>query len=521
MLEDGPPGIGFTLSEDQQASYLLGDTQVTRNHQLLKESGVPAENLIFYRLNGRHSTLECRKEEEIFFSFSSIGAHDRDNDLSVVVSEKGITLLSNYTYLVEQEEESEEKEINEIEKKLHPNFKRTYLFQDYPYLSDLAGILNQDAAIGLIDVIAKEHVHGKTSDWFVNEGEYRLSGGTSSSSMCLPYGELPDGYEALYWPYFEKYILGEDYDGDSYTNITSIACEVVHFSDIQLDKQPELALFAGKIAEQKTKQQDILCTALFQASPVPKKFEIGENEYFVDDNHYYDSELAEVVEYLPYTNRDAYVQKLATLYSEEEKEPSFWQNIQVVIGEDQKSDGKLIAGSIYHALNYLSFPFYLSLSNQELIGFTSIKEELPKSLIATLNSKGYICIVPSIRKNTVCSYVQNMAYKRGALLENFNNQRLISYLSKDIKELLDGFVGNTVQHFSNTDIKALISQYLNQFLENEAIAGYTVALPIEAQTEEGSFIEISLSLYNEVREVKSQLSISKEGWEADLWNLTA
>lgn len=514
MMEDGPPGVGFSLPDTKISTYSFGDNEMTRSYNYLVQQGIPSDKIVFYRLNGIQSSLSLSLNDKEFFKFSSIGANDRDNGITITVSSVGITLLSHYDYLDEKEN------LNQIEEKMNPNFKRTYLFSEYPYLSDLSGIINQDAALGLIDLVSKETIQGKCTDWFTQTGEFPLSGGNAEANMCTLFEELPEGYETLYWPYFEEHVLGKDYDGDSYTNLASIESELLYFADIQIDKMKEVAMLAGKLAEQKTAQQDILCTVLLHASPVPGKFEIAENEYFVDTTHYYSAEAQQIIDYVPYINRDAYVEVLANLFTEDEREPGYWQNIQIVVGEDRIDEETLLPGILYHASVYLTQPFHSSLSNQQLSDFNALNVEFPKSLVARLQSKGYICIVPSIRKNAVCAYVQNMAYKRGFLLENFNNQRLLSYLSKDLKALLETSVGRPKSFFIERPFVAEINRYLAQFLTSDTIAGYTVKIPEEYQTEYGAFIEISISLYNEVKEIKSQLSVSKEGWEVDLWNLS-
>lgn len=514
MLEDGPPGVGFSLPATKNAISSLGNNEMAQSHTYLIEQGIASENIILYRLNGIQSKLTLTLAEKEFFQFESIGANKRDNGMTVTVSALGVTVMSQYDYL------DEEGIVNQVEEKMNPNFKRTYLFSEYPYLSDLSGIINQDAALGLIDLVAKESVHGKCTDWFTKIGVFPLSEGNSESNMCTVFENLPEGYEELYWPYFEKHVLGEDYDGDSYTNLAAIEAEIIHFTDIQFDKMREVVFFTGKLAEQKTANQDILCSALLHASPVPKKFEIPANDYFVDDTHYFSSQEQGIVDYVPFLERDAYIEMLENLFTNDEREPTYWQNVQLLIGEDRSNEENLIPGSLYHAAIYLNRPFYLSLSNQELTGFNELNVELPKSLIARIQEKGYTCIVPSIRKNMVCAYVQNMAYKKGLLLENFNNQRLLSYLTKDIKVLLEEFIGRPKSYFSSSTVVLIIEEYLSQFVASDTIASYSVRLPEGYQTEDGAFIEISLSLYNEVKQLSSQLSVSKEGWEVDLWNLT-
>ena len=197
------------------------------------------------------------------------------------------------------------------------------------------------------------------------------------------------------------------------------------------------------------------------------------------------------------------------------------QYLHVVVGEERVSDGSIRAGSLHYLLLSIKSAFSATLSNKSLIYFSQLNTTLSKSLIANLQANGYICIVPSIRKKFVCAYVQNIAEKNGFLLENFNNQRLIGVISCDVKEILEKYIGGTKNSFQSSTVVKVLQEYLSQYVTSGTIASYEVGLSEDHQVQSRGLIQMRLALYNEIKEVKSNIQVSTEGWEIDLWNLTA
>ena len=480
MMEDGPVGQGFTLPSGKNALYALGDNEISRSYQFLVTSGIPTEDIILYRLNGQPSRLSLADNNaEVYFQFVSVGANERDNDIRLTVSEEGISLTSFYEHKTS------------VDSELHPNFKRTYLFEEYPYLSDLASAINGDASFGLVDVLCKEARTGQASQYFNVPGEYFFSKGTSDATLCVKESTPPESYLSQYWPYFYNWVLGPGYEGECSTRLMSLPAESFYFTDIQIDNAPKIAEMAARIAAQKTLEQDIVCTAIFQASLIPEEEQV------------------------------LFANKLNTLYSTEERRMPHMQYLHVVVGEERVSDGSIRAGSLHYLLLSIQSAFSATLSNKSLIYFSQLNTTLSKSLIANLQANGYICIVPSIRKKFVCAYVQNIAEKNGLLLENFNNQRLIGVISCDVKEILEKYIGGTKNSFQSSTIVKVMQEYLSQYVTSGTIASYEVGLSEDHQVQSRGLIQMRLALYNEIKEVKSNIQVSTEGWEIDLWNLTA
>lgn len=516
MMDDGPLAQGFSLNTEKHPKDLLGDNALTRCYDFLINGGVAPKNIIFYRINGRHSRLILTKNDQAFFQLVSIGASDQDNNIQMTVSQEGITLFSNYSYQSEEETSLSEAVIA-ARQKTRPDFKKTYLFEDYPYLSELAAGINQDAGLGIVDVAARETKQGITKDYFSETGEYLLSEGTSESNLTTTGLDVSGQYPEDYWRQFHQYVLGKEFDGMSYSNLMEIEAELLYFPDIPVEEAPEVALFAARIAEQKTREQGILCSALFRVSRVPGQKEIGDNEYFVSETHYFDSELQAEVEYKTWEERDAFLNRLETLFTEEDRTYDYMKNLQIVVGSDKDNEGVIRPGSHHYALLLLTSPFYLSLSNKELSLFTKLNTEIPKSLVASLQAKGYICIVPSVRRKAVFVSVQDMAGDTSSLLKNHYNKRLLTYIADDIEELLENYIGNTKSYYSSSSVLKLLNDYLEQYKANDIIQSYYVENVASSYLETAE-INVSLYFYNEVTSVRNRIMVSKEGWEVDLWN---
>ena len=96
MLEDGPVGRAFSMNSPEKVTLYLGENEVTDTYQYLTETGVPAEDIYFYRLNGRISQIEVLGlDEKPLMELRALTGHEYDNNIQLVVSEQGVSLISN------------------------------------------------------------------------------------------------------------------------------------------------------------------------------------------------------------------------------------------------------------------------------------------------------------------------------------------------------------------------------------------------------------------------------------------
>ena len=505
MALDGPVQRGFLL-EKEQAVSLLGNTELARSYDYLLSSGIPRENVFLYRLNGKHAGLTLSVNDQPFFSFQSVGAADEDNDLSVQVRTADIILRSTYR------DEA-------IASRAKENFERKYTFADYPYMGLLADAINEDAALGLLDIVAKETKEGSTAAYFTQAGTFPLSGATSDTVLCTDTTTEWESYEEIYWPYFYRGVLGPEYTGESASALMGIPAELLYFTDIRSDVSSSIVDYAGRIAEQKTEEQTTLCAAIFHTSPVPAIQTLREGEYMTSANTYYDRTEQAILSFEPDAERQAFLDKLNAAFSEEDKSATHMQYVQIVQGENVLVDGTLIPGASYYASLYLSQSFHEPLGNKQLPLFVRLATELPKSVVASLQANGYICIVPSVRKKFVIPYSQNLALKQGNVLQSFTNQRMLQQIGREISDKLDNYIGLPTTYFPTTRVVKLLEDYLQTFVVSGSLASYDVVVPSNYQSLSRAYIAVTLGVYDEIRQVQANFSMTNEEWEVDVWNL--
>ena len=156
MLEDGPVGRAFSMNSPEKVTLYLGENEVTDTYQYLTETGVPAEDIYFYRLNGRISQIEVLGlDEKPLMELRALTGHEYDNNIQLVVSEQGVSLISNYG----------EEELTLTKRR---NFSRSYLFEEFPTIQELADAIMQDANLGLTNIIANPLSHEMSKDVFAS-----------------------------------------------------------------------------------------------------------------------------------------------------------------------------------------------------------------------------------------------------------------------------------------------------------------------------------------------------------------
>lgn len=510
MLSDGPAGIPFSLKDGIDPKKTLGDNTLTTSYEYLIETGVLNENIMFYRLNGSPSELFFKINDLNAVEFRSVGMSQKDNNFSLTVSKDGITIM-----------ELEEFDLNEEEKNTIVKTKRTYLFNDFAYIGELVAMVNQDASFGLINVIAKESINTLSRDVFNREGIYPfMQTGDSEEALTTRNMNAGVSYEEDYWPLFYDLILGEEFDGSFNTFLYNLPVEVMYFPDIPIEKAYNVSKIAAMLANEKTKQQKIMCIALFNASSVPNVKKLKNDEYMISDTTYFDSEKNEILLFEPYKNQIDYVDNLINLYPEAEKEEDDFLYLQVTVGEDSLfQENKKRPASDYYLSNYLQLPFYESLTNKELVLFKEIRSNLSKSLIATLSSKGYICSIPSIRKNFVFTKAKSMQKESQSLLTQFKSNRIVSYINYDLENLMERYIGNEKNALETAKVLKEIQDYMDFFIEANILSEHHIEFKEDELNINNIILLITLKLYGEVESVRTTLSIKEEEWEVDPWSI--
>lgn len=501
MLEDGPVQRGFLLNKDV-SPFILGECELSYTYSHLIASGIAASDIYIYRLNGRQSSLSFAQEGIPFFELQAIGGHQDDNQIRMTVSREGISITGAYS------DEAKEKRNKK-------DFLRTYLFSEYPYLSSLVDAVNQDANLGLVDVVARNEIQGLCADFFIETGVYPMSGGDAEMAAILREDSHIESQYAAYWERFFLGVLGKGYTGESQTRLMELQAELLLFTDLRPSTSRSVTQFAAKVAEQITNQQLTLCSALFSAKDYPAKKELSQGDYMVSPTTYFDHLLGEVQPYLPEADQDAYLEEMSGLFSTEERGMTHMQYLQIVIGACSWRNKKISGAASYAAL-YLLSESDVPLSNSKLPNYTDASVFMKKEAVATLNDSGYICIVPSIRKGMVPSFAQTVAKKELSMLKSLSNQRMVAQITSELSHMLMAYIGQPLHYFVKGTVEKAISERLSYYVNRNSLANYQLLFRDDYWVR--PTIGITLSLYDEIVAVKGKIQLEEDEWVVEIWN---
>lgn len=509
MLEDGPVGRAFSMDNPDKVSLYLGDNETTNAYHHLFSSGVPSQNIFFYRLNGQISQVIVDDlDENPLLELRALTGHEYDNNIEMVVSQEGVSLISNY----------DEEELSLTKRR---NFSRSYLFQEHPTVQDLADAIMQDAMLGITNIIARPLTHEDCLDVFVPGEIYRLSHGYHDESMCIKNGDYPEGYLDDYWTYFNEKVLGGVGGEIQNSVLMDYPVEIIYYPDFLFngsEQAKSIAQLTALLAEEKTKEQTIHTVSLLRTQLLPEKRIIRESEVLLEDGTFLNEDTGEYEYYLPDHETHTFVLELTRTFTPEEQKESYMKHLQIVVGEEEFAGEISPAAQFYLSLLLLN-SMQQPLTNKTLNDFSSIRTKLPKTLIASLTAKGYICSVPSIRKGAVLTKVQSMKSIEHSILDSFYHIRIVQRIARDVGRIIEPYIGKVKGLYNKTVVKELIEAYLDVFLSESALLSFDVDLGSSSDYQDTEEIKLNLVFYGEVDEITTTIQMRDEGWAFDLWTL--
>lgn len=509
MSHSGPVQRPFVLGDSTKAVKLLGENQMSHAYNSLIRTGVSPEDIFLYRLNGKYGTVNLQDEEKnVFIKFKTVSAETENQSLNLSVQSQGLVIEKKYTI---EKEDKEDEVFSE---------RRTYIYEDYNLLSELVDDINQDASLGLVDVICSEIEDGNIENFFTELGEYYFINSDSEDAYVLNDVSSLSQHKELYWEKFVEGILGDDEEVMFLTKASKVPCENILFLDVYADIFPEVVTYGSKLAHAITEEQEIACHAIFSTSPVPP-FETDVPDWYIDngDGSYVD-ENGTTVYIDKYKEQKDYLSNLEIYSSSVEREENYMENCQIVIGHQEIDELKFPLSGFYSGM-YLLNPFYAPSSNKEIVGLEGFKELLKKSDIANLSSNGYICIVDSIRRNAVAFKSQSFQFKNKNVIQRLNNQRLVGYVKKDVMEILSSYIGKDKKKLNVPQTTKILTEYFDQYADNDVIQSYKIDFPLFTKGNDSSIVElsISLNLYGEVSKINGGFSIEETKGEVDIWQI--
>lgn len=503
MAEDGPVNRPFVLGGKVSPQEMLGSTSLARGVLTLEEAGVPRENIILYRLNGKHGDVTIHAEDSAgvegipVFRFRTIGASDMDQDASIVVFPEAISVQ-----WMERDQGQR---------------TRTYRFEDYIGTSDLIDHVNQEAMLGIVPVMAQELAQVDLKTAFAFDREYLMHNAHSESAYCLREDVDVDAYKPLYWEKFSQGVIGSATPGEFFTLLRQTPCEAMVVLDMYFDWFPEIKTVMGMLASEKTAEQYTPCVAMMNASPVPESVPVPETWVPQEDGSFI-NEDQEIVLYNPETDFEAYVSSLLAQSKASDVErmtEGYFAYLHLIIGETSRYE-TTIPASLSYAAAYALSPMEKSLTNKTLPAFYRLKREITKSVVAELSSSGYVCIIPSVRRDFVAFKSQGfLALPSFTTLQKPHLLRLTGHLLQQVANVIDQFIGEPETRFDSTQVERDLDDILATALKERKLQNYTLTVvDLEEQPIE---VRISLVFFGELEKISTTHRINYINQEVDSW----
>lgn len=509
MAHDGPIQRPFMLEEHVDVDTMLGDNELANAYKELELNNVSRNNIIIYRLNGIYGEAIFKTEDgKEYFKIRTVSACSENKLIELNVLPTGIVVTKYKT--VDEYVELDDLG-NPTNKTTVIDYQLTYIYSDYTYIYELADDINKDSSLGLSDIIAKEMVDGYTSDYFKEQRRIYLDTADSEKGFCLNNRDFFENYKPLYWDKFYKGVIGEDFqDGIFNTRLSNIKCEAMVFTDVYYDLFPEVGTYAARLCYQIQDEQDLYVSAIIGVSPPPEEDEIPEGYILISGNKYY-NELGEEIFFDKRGSIRKYISHLKTVATNEEREKeAYMENLQVVAGTALNLDGtryySVIGG---YAGVYIKTDRFIPVTNKKIHYENSIDEKIYRSDIASLTNYGYIYIVPSIRKGFVAYRAQSFETKDG-ILNQLNNKRLYGVIKKDIRTILDGYIGKHRHDINVPQLSRFFEEYFDNMLNKNYINNYTYELPSQQKWDsyDRYDLKIELVLYGEIYKINSNFSVN-------------
>lgn len=416
LVGTSPRGIGgeaFYIKDGTDPRDMLGESLLTEAYMDAIASGLSNDRILIYRLNGVGGVVEIKEDgaESPLFLIESI-AHDETS--------AGITVSISDEALVVYDE-------------LEPAMTKTYRLDEFEHVAALTREMNRNADFGLSSVRARLSREKALSECTFSTSSFPMY--TADSEHMLVVSEETD----MEWYMGEiltrlksAFIDDEDVAGEGY----SAPCEVVCLVGVPVDLSEEVTRVMARYASQKTEEEGVFVTAVLEASLLPDKVE--EPGHDVDEFGNYVDELGVVIEHDPDGARKEVLERLKAYLPERDEQ---MRHVQVVVGQRMSSVGERSVATAF-AANLAQKSVEVSMTNKEIVGLGNFIPRLSKKELVGLESNGYTCIVPSVRRNVVArKSLHFYTYDTPTYQEKPHLLRLASYIGRLVSMEMDAYVG--------------------------------------------------------------------------------
>lgn len=467
---DGPSRSPFQLHTTKKAQDVLGNSPLANAYNAAVSSGV--SNIILYRLNGQHAEAMVRcitpLESKDVLHLRSVSANEQYNEAQI----------STYST-----------HIHFHETKFRP--ARTYFFDTYATIQQLAYQINQDAYYGILEFEAAVVDPGfDLMEFGAIEGvlTVQLDGGSSEDSFLIDHTVENDNPELQYLLADVKEelniaLFGEDVeDQAAYTPNSMLGMldfGVIVLADIFYDNDPAFAKMLGEFCLNKQIETGSGCIGIIGTKPL-----LGTS---LED-------------------------KKAQLLALSDLEDGEWRNyLQVIVGES------LVYESVYSMSNAYSYagtqarnPYYIMMSNKPLDGIRKLEYQFSKEDVDSLSANGYTCIVPSVRKGYVPYLAVSHSKDTASPMSRPHCVRIANYVSKALTQQLDGYIGGINNTITRVEVTDRVHEILGDIVNSRAIMEYKVNVSF-LNRNTSIDLRVEIRPFSEVRSVHSMVTLSVPG----------
>jgi len=487
MSYEGIPQDGFYLREGQDPYEALGECELADQYIIALRSGLTAADILIYRLNGIKGSMQLTNalDGQKVLEISSIGASEETQNISILVSPYGLVVYKDGEDVTQ----------------------RTYTFEDYETVEDLVRRINRDADFGLLEVEARLLTQRYLKDCVFQEASYPFYMASGEDELVRTDETDIEAYTIQYLERVKEATLRDDGEfGEAF----SVPTEAISIVGIYHDESPAITKRLGEFCALKTEETKIMTIAVLGTNPIPGKTE--EMDYGIDENGNAFDDEGNLYIYDPWKERNDFLEKLNSEAVHAIGEEGIY--VHVVIGHHQTVRGLASIAPAYTA-NYVQNEIGKSFTNKEIKGIGEFLFNLQKKELVGLESNGYICTVPSIRRNVVSQKSQNFyTYERTTYKAKPHLIRLTLMIAREVEQELEQYIGES-STMNVTDSETLLRAQFEVYMKSNLIKRYElkVTRPELARMR----VDILLVPYGSVEEIALEQDIQYEEKEVFRW----
>lgn len=485
---DGIPRQGFRIKEGVAPEDVLGVCELAEAYTTCLRGGLTENDVFIYRMNGTRgemTLIDTVMNREILRIFS-IGAGDSDEDIEVLVTSQGLFIQ-------------------------HPTeddiVSKSFLFDEYLTTKELADAIKRASDFGMIEVDVQLLHNQLLSTCVFSEQSHPFHQADKEEH----YVRTAETDEVAFSQWFEEMMRKEMIDETGEVGeVYSVPAEAIVLVGIHPEERAGVLDILAEFCALKTEENKLFTLGILNTAEVPGMQEMEETDIDEDGNPIDDEGLPYVFD--PYEERYAFFDRLDALALKEKNEN--YKYLHILVGTHEADEANIGVHSAY-ATMYVQNEWYKSATNKELVGIGNLFYDLKKKELVRLESSGYICIVPSVRRRAVAKKSQHFYTYESP---RYEVQPHLLRLSHEISRVVVGQMEQFIGEPNTVDIKiseANLNQLLADYIKADIIRDFT--LSIERTDIDKVEVNLNLSVFGSIDKILLQQEVKYQQQEVFRW----